>query len=528
MAVRTAWAVTGLIAAVVAAPFSVVHPAAAQDALSPDRIDALAEAREADAFALYRELLTFPNDANHPDDIARLTDWLDARFTERGFATRRLDMPGSDALLATRERPGADRTVLVYLQADGQPVDTTAWFQASPWTPTLKARRPGATTVDGNPEDWDTLPWERLYDAPDDDWRMFARSASDSKGPIAQFLTVLDVLADAGFEPDYTLKVIVDTEEEMGSPHLPAAVERYSDELSADMFIIFDGPTHVSGAPTLAFGARGIATLTLTTYGPKAPQHSGHWGNWVPNPALGLAQVLASMKDERGRVIIPGFYDGVTIDPETRALLDAVPDDIEAIHRDMGIAEGDAVAANPQEAIQYPSLNIRGMRAAWVGSEARTVIPATATAEIDIRLVRESDPERLLSLVRGHVEGLGYQVLEGRDPSDDERARFAQLVRFDTSVAYAAFRTDFDAEPGRWLRAALERLFGEPPIMIRTFGGSIPISPFVTTLGVPAVQVGTVNPDNNQHSPNENLRVFDFLRGLRIITAVLSQPLPSR
>jgi acetylornithine deacetylase/succinyl-diaminopimelate desuccinylase-like protein len=323
------------------------------------------------------------------------------------------------------------------------------------------------------------------------------------------------------------MKVIVDTEEEMGSPHLAEAVERYRDDLAADVLVIFDGPPHVSGEPTLTFGARGIADITLTTYGPRVAQHSGHWGNWVPNPALRLAQVLASMKDEHGRVTIPGFYDGVEIDADTRAVLEAVPDDVEAIHRQLGIAAGDRVATSPQEAIQYPSLNVRGLRSAWVGREARTIIPPDAVAEIDMRLVRESDPERLLGLVRGHIEGLGYHVVSGRDPTDEERARHSLLIRFDASVSYAAFRTDFDSEPGRWLGAAFRRLFGEPPIMIRTGGGSIPISPFVTTLGVPAVQVGTVNPDNNQHSPNENLRVLDFMRGIRIMAAVLSQPLGS-
>ena len=502
-------------------------PATAQQALTPERIGELTEGRADEAFELYRELLSFPNDAKHPDDILRLTEWLEGRFEERGFATERLEMPGSDAILATRDAEGSDRTVLIYLQADGQPVDPSAWHQESPWTPTLKARRPGApmTSVDGNPDAWETLEWERLYEEPDPEWRMFARSASDSKGPIAQFLSAISLLDEAGVEPDFDMTVIVDPEEEMGSPHLPEAVERYRDRLAADMLVIFDGPPHNSGEPTLTFGARGIADITLTTYGPRVPQHSGHWGNYVPNPAVRLAQVIASMKDADGRVTIPGFYDGITIDPETRAILEAVPDELDALHERMGISDPDDVADSPQEAIQYPSVNVRGMRSAWVGSEARTIIPATAVAEIDVRLVRESDPDRLIDLIRDHIESLGYHIVSGRDPTDEERARHGRLIRFDSSVSYLAFRTDFDSEAGRWLVTAYERLFGERPIMIRTGGGSIPISPFVTTLGVPAVQVGTVNPDNNQHSPNENLRVFDFLRGIRIIAAVLSQPM---
>ena len=484
--------------------------------LSRERIQQLTEAHADLAFQMYRELLSLPNDALVPEDIVRVTEWLEGAFRSRGFETERLEMPGSDALLATREARGTDRTVLIYLQADGQPVDPARWFQDSPWVPVLKEQMP-----DG---EWDIIPWEQLYGERNEDWRMFARSASDSKGPIAQFLTALTILEEAGATPDFTMKVIVDTEEELGSPHLPEAVERYRDKLAADMLVIFDGPPHVSGRPTLTFGARGIATITLTTYGPRVAQHSGHWGNYVPNPALRLAQILASMKDEDGRVTIPGFYDGIALDDETRRILAAVPDDPEALHRRMGISEPDAVAGTPQEAIQYPSLNIRGISAGWVGAQARTIIPPTATAEIDVRLVLESDPERLVRLIREHIEGLGYHITTG-EPTDEERRLHPRLASFTYDVSYRAYRTELASEPGRWLSAGLIHLFGTPPIMIRTSGGSIPISPFVTTLGVPAVSVGTVNPDNNQHSPNENLRVGVFLQGIRIMTAVLSQPL---
>jgi acetylornithine deacetylase/succinyl-diaminopimelate desuccinylase-like protein len=180
------------------------------------------------------------------------------------------------------------------------------------------------------------------------------------------------------------------------------------------------------------------------------------------------------------------------------------------------------VGASLQEAVQYPSLNVRGMRSAWVGEEARTIVPATATAEVDVRLVVESDPDRLLGLVREHISGLGYHLVQG-DPTDEERQAHPRLASFESRVAYRAFRTHFDAPVGSWLRGALRHLHGAEPILIRTSGGSIPISPFVVTLGVPAVSVPTVNPDNNQHSPNENLRVGNFVEGIAVIMAVLSQ-----
>jgi acetylornithine deacetylase/succinyl-diaminopimelate desuccinylase-like protein len=288
------------------------------------------------------------------------------------------------------------------------------------------------------------------------------------------------------------------------------------------MLIIFDGPPHVSNEPTLKFGARGIATVTLTTFGPRVPQHSGHYGNYAPNPGIRLAHLLASMKDDRGRVTIPGWYDGVTLDPETKAILARVPDDEEQIRQRLGIAERDLVGDNLQEAVQYPSLNVRGLSSGWVGAQSRTIVPATATAEIDIRLVKESDPERLLSLLLQHIEAQGYYVIDS-EPTENERMTRPKIASLQSSVSYAAFRTEFDSEPGRWLSRAFERLYGKEPIKIRTSGGSIPISPFVETLGVPAVSVPTVNGDNNQHSPNENLRVGNFIEGIKIMVAVLAE-----
>ena len=487
--------------------------------LAPERIHQMAEAEAPAAFALYRELLSLPNDAHDPQDIAKLLEWLESAFVARGFQTTRLPTEGSDLLLAEQSFSGADRTVLVYLQADGQPVDPSKWNQPSPYEPVLKEQ--------GADGEWEIIPWERLEGEREGSWRVFARSASDSKGPIAQFLAALDAMRRAGAQPDFDLKVIVDAEEEQGSPHLPAAVERFHERLAADMLVIFDGPPHVSGEPTLKFGARGIATVTLTTFGPRVPQHSGHYGNYAPNPALGLAEILATFKDEAGRVTIPGWYEGITLDPETKETLARVPDDEGEIQRKLGIATRDSIGDNLQEAVQYPSLNIRGMESGWVGDEVRTIVPATAVAEIDIRLVKESDPERLLRLLHEHLQGLGYHLIEEREPTEAERMRYPKLARFDSDVSYAAFRTDFDSEPGRWLSRALEHLHGAEPIKIRTSGGSIPISPFVETLGVPAVSVPTVNPDNNQHSPNENLRVGSFMDGIRTMLAVLTEPLGS-
>lgn len=466
------------------------------------------------AIALYREFLSLPNDANYPDDIMRMVDWMDNAFSERGFDTQRLATAGSPLLFAERHSSDMAKTVLIYLQSDGQPVDPSAWFQEDPYTPVLKERN-----MSGG---WQRVPWDSLESSFNPNWRVFARSASDSKGPMSQFLVAMDLLDQAGYQLDYNLKVIIDTEEEMGSPNLPEAVEANRELLAADMLLIFDGPPHPSNQPTVGFGARGIVTVTLTTHGPKVPQHSGHYGNFAPNPAFHMSRILSSMKAPNGRVTLPGFYDGIVITDDVRAVLEAVPDNETQILADMGLIKSDEVAPTLQESLQYPSLNIRGLSSGWVGQESRTIVPATATAELDIRLVKESDHLRLLRLVRNHIEELGYHVLDHL-PSEQERMSFADIVTFEYEFNYAAYRSPMDAPAGLMARAGMRHLYGEEPILIRTSGGSVPISPFVETLGVPAAKVPTVNIDNNQHSPNENLRLGNYIEGIAILMSVLSQ-----
>ena len=371
--------------------------------------------------------------------------------------------------------------------------------------------------------DWERIPWDRIENY-EDDWRIFARAASDAKGPVAMFLAALDAVKSLGFEPNFNMKVIMDFEEELGSPNLPQAVIDNAELLSADMLIIFDGPRHISNEPTLVFGARGIAQIELTTYGPVLPQHSGHYGNYAPNPALRLSKLLASMKDDEGRVTIPGFYDGIKIDAATERILKSVPDDETEIRNKLQIADIDKVGSYYQEAIQYPSLNILGMQSGWINEQTRTIIPNWARAELDVRLVLESDPIRLIGLIQKHIEKEGYYVID-RMPTKEERLKYDKIATFKHKVYYQSFRTDFDTDVGKWLQRAYKSAFGKDPIMIRMGGGSIPISPFVTTLDIPAVLVPTVNSDNNQHSPNENLRLGNYREGVKTMIAVLMERL---
>ena len=492
--------------------FLITNPNLAQNASD---LDVWADQAARESFPILKEILSIPNDAFYPDHIEKNVKWCEEAFSLRGFNTQRIVTAAAPLLLAERKHPGAKKTVLIYLQLDGQPVDSTRWFQKSPYLPVLKKQN--------SDQKWEEIPWENIKEY-DDDWRVFARAASDAKGPVAMFLAALDKAKTHKIQPNFNIKVIMDFEEELGSPNLPKAVVKNADLLSADMLIIFDGPRHITNKPTLTFGARGIATVTLTTYGPVVPQHSGHFGNYAPNPALRLSKLLASMKDDDGRVLIPGFYDGISIDTNTEAVLRAVPDDEEQIKKRLQIAETDKVGRYYQEAIQYPSLNIRGMQSGWIDEKVRTIIPGWARAEIDVRLVLESDPDRLLSLIKTHIGQQGYFVID-REPTTEERLKHPKIATFTSEVSYQSFRTPFDSAVGIWLTSALKRAFGEDPIRIRMSGGSIPISPFVNTLGVPAVTVPTVNRDNNQHSPNENLRLGNYREGIKTMMAILSEKL---
>jgi acetylornithine deacetylase/succinyl-diaminopimelate desuccinylase-like protein len=371
---------------------------------------------------------------------------------------------------------------------------------------------------------WAIIPDEKLQGKINPNWRIFARSTSDAKGPAMAYLAALDALADMRALPNFNMKVILDFEEELGSPRLPAAVTQYKKELSADMLIIFDGPRHVSNQPTLSFGARGISEITLTTFGPRSPMHSGNYGNYAPNPVFGMSSLLASMKGDDGRVKIPGFYDGIIITDAEKKLLAEVPDKEEDIKKFLGIAEPEKVGSNFQEAMQYPTLNVRGLQALYVGEKARTLIPDKAVAEIDIRLVPTSDANRLIELVKNHVISQGYHLVD-KEPTEKERATYPKLASFVAKTSYGAFQTSFDSETGIWLQKAMKQAFGKDPIRIRITGGSIPISPFVVTLGIPAVSVPTVNADNNQHAENENIRIGNYIDAIKTFLAIMLEKL---
>ncbi|PHN04649.1 acetylornithine deacetylase [Flavilitoribacter nigricans DSM 23189 = NBRC 102662] len=465
----------------------------------------------------HRALVSLPNVPSRPEDMDRNAEWLRDAFEKRGFKFDILATETIPVLFAESAVDADLPTVLFYFHYDGQPVDPTAWDQDSPFVPVLKHQDEAGK--------WQMLEWEKTTGTIDPDWRIFGRSAADDKGPIMMFLSAVDFLRETGGKPAFNVKVIMDGEEESGSSGLLSTLEQHRERYAADHLIIMDGPAHPSNRPTLTFGCRGITGATLTVYGPRLAQHSGHFGNYAPNPVFRMAQLLATMKDEAGRVLIDGFYEGVEWDAETAAIMAAVPDDAREINDRLGVAVPEAVGRNYQESLQYPSLNIRGLTSGWTGEQTRTIVPDRAVAEIGIRLVVETDGERQLKLLRRHIEAQGYYLTD-RDPTDDERQEHPKIAAFVSRKPVRAFRTELDSPTGKWLRQALEDAFGQAPVNIRTMGGTVPVTPMIEGLGVPAVIVPMVNMDNNQHSPNENLRLGNLVTGIKTCLAILSTPIP--
>ena len=364
----------------------------------------------------------------------------------------------------------------------------------------------------------------------DPELRVFARAASDDKAPIMMMLTAIDMLRAHGRSPAFNVKVILDGEEEISSPSLAGMAAANHELLAADALVILDGPVHDSGRPTLAYGNRGVTQATLTIFGPRNPLHSGHYGNYVPNPAMRLARLLATMKDDDGRVLIPGYYDGVEITPADREVLARTGDDEVALRKRLGIAEAERVGTSYQLALQYPSLNVRGMSSAAVGDKAANIVPSVAVAELDIRTTPETDGRHLFALVREHILRQGFHLVDGQ-PTDDDRQRYARLASFRLGEVEAAQRMPMDSAVGQWALHALQSPSGPAPrtepVRIRMMGGTVPTDVLVSALHMPFIQVPTVNADNNQHAHDENLRIGNFITGTETIYSLLTTAFPA-
>lgn len=483
--------------------------------LSPSKIKKASDDKFVETISNLQQFLRLQNDGNFPAQIEQNKQWCDSVFMALKFKTKTIKTEGAPLLFAEKIYNKNAKSILFYLQIDGQPVDTSAWFQPNPFEPVLKEKKDGV---------WTAIDFNKIHEKVNPEWRIFARSASDSKGPAIALISALQILQSKKIKPKYNIKVIMDFQEELGSPDLPKAVEENRDLLKAEMLFIMDGTRHLSNLPTLTYGARGIATATIKVFGPKYGLHSGQYGNFAPNPVFEASKLIAGLKDDKGLVTIPGFYEGVTLTNEDKARLALIPENIDSIKQNLGIAQQDLVGETYQEALQYPSLNVRGLKAAWTGKEVRTIIPSEVIIEIDMRLVPETSGKRQMALLRNYIQDRGYHIVDSI-PSKEERKIHSKLASFTYRLGSSPFRTEMESPIGEFLNKAMHKVFGDAIVNMRTTGGSQPMAPFIKTLNVPAVSIRIPNPDNSIHGPNENLRLGNLKEGIISCLAILTESL---
>lgn len=475
----------------------------------------LTETATSDVFNEYLEYLTLPNVATQSAaDIRKVAEWTAAKYSEYGVNTQLLDNEGMPMVYADYMLAGEDApTVLFYAHMDGQPVNPEVWEQESPWQPVLKVEENGT---------WVEKPLSLLKNQYNPNWRIFARSASDDKAPIMMLLAALHALSLNQTSPSVNVKVLLDSNEEGGSPLLAAVIEKNKNLLSADAVVMLDGPMHPSNAPTVVFGHRGATLVKLTTYGPISDSHSGHFGNYIQNPAFMLSSLLAGMKNENGMVTIPNYYGDSPLPEEIKNVLREIPIDEKALLARLGVVKAESVGSNYYESISLPSLNINGLSAAST-TAVRTIIPSYATASIDIRTTKDAHSSRQVNLLRDFVRARGYHIVD-EVPSKEVRLKHEKLIRMEVSQGTAALQTPLDESVGVWAKKALQSVSEGKVVVIPMMGGTVPTAPLVTRLNKPVILIPLVNADNNQHAPNENLRIGNFYSGTNALYQLLTTP----
>jgi acetylornithine deacetylase/succinyl-diaminopimelate desuccinylase-like protein len=459
-------------------------------------------------------LIALPNLATDTAGIRANADHILAMLARRGLAARLLPGEGGPpAVFGELRTPGATRTLVIYAHYDGQPVTPGDW-RSAPWTPVLR---------DGPLPAGKVIELDTLKGPLPGEWRLFGRSASDDKAPIVGVLAALDALKAAGLTPSVNLKLFFDGEEEAGSPHLRAVLQKNAELLKGDAWLFCDGPVHASRRMQLFFGARGVTTAEMTVYGPTRSLHSGHYGNWAPNPAMTLAHLLSSLRDPEGRILITGFADDVRAPlPAEKAALDEVPDVEGALRDDLAIAHPEGAGARLSDLLLGPALNVRGLRSGAVGALAANAIPTEATASLDFRMVPNQTPESVRARLEAHLRAAGWEVVHAA-PSPEKRRAHPRVIRLDWGAGYPAYRTGLDLPVAIALTHVMKEAMGVPPVRMPTLGGSLPMHVFEDVLKVPLIGLPVANHDNNQHAADENLRLQNLADGIQVYAALLAR-----
>lgn len=498
-----------------AAMLTFAQPASAQAPAPQAAIDAARNhvaANEAAIIQELRDLLALPNVASNPDDIRRNADALVVLLERRGISARILETPGAPvSVYAELAAPNATRTLLFYAHFDGQPVEPLDLWVTPPFEPTLRAGR----MEDGAP----IIAWDAASSPLDADARIYARSASDDKSPIIAMLAALDAMRAANIPLSANLKFFLEGEEEAGSPNLARTLEANRDLLASDLWIFGDGPIDPRGLPRLTLGVRGVVSFRITAFGPAMSLHSGHYGNVAANPAARLAHIISSMRADDGRILVQGF---TTTRPSARArALAREAFDTEGMLRGPQLAEVES-GVSYGEAVMRHALNVTQLSYGGTGPQ-RNAIDPEATAGFDIRLVPGLTPDQARAAIERHLRGLGYTLVDSA-PTPEQRRAHPRLLRFEwNELGYSAAMTPLDNAGVERVIAVMRAATNNEVRIAPILGGSLPIAPIADVLGAPFVIAPIVNADNNQHAPNENIRIGDFRRGIELYAALLAE-----
>jgi acetylornithine deacetylase/succinyl-diaminopimelate desuccinylase-like protein len=456
----------------------------------------------------YFDFLSLPNVASDQANIQKNADFILSMLQRRGIKAELLKAGDSPPVVyGELLSPAATHTIVFYAHYDGQPVDAAQWA-SPPWKPILRDK-----TLENEGKE---ILWASLPEQPNGEWRIYARSASDDKAPIMTMMAALDALKESRISLPANLKFFFEGEEEAGSEHLEDIVRKYKNFIRSDVWILCDGPVHQTGRLLIYFGARGVCGLEITLYGPLRPLHSGHYGNWAPNPAVLQSHLLASMRDVNGRILIKGFYDDVIplSEKEMEALKEA-PDIDEDLRKELGLGWSEGKGKSLVEQIMLPALNIRGIQAGNVGEKAQNAIPTEAKASIDFRLVPNETPLGVKRLVEDHIRDQGYFIVYDT-PDKETRLRHPLIAKLDWESGYPAARTSMDLPVSQALVRAIEEGMGSRLVKLPSSGGSIPMYLFKDILEAPSVILPVVNYDNNQHGANENVRIQNLWDAIEI------------
>ena len=465
----------------------------------------------------YKEFLSIPNVSRDTTNIKRNAAYIAATMNRLGIKAELLEgttLGVTPAVYGKISVPGAKQTIAFYAHYDGQPVNPKQWANGLlPFQPVFLSDpvESGGKIVE--------LPANAV--SIDPHWRLSGRGSADDKAGVMTILNAYEALLQSKVVLNNNIIFFFEGEEEMGSTHIDEIFTNNKQKLQADVWIIADGPRHVSGKKMVEFGVRGDINMSLSIYGPKRPLHSGNYGNWAPNPARMLVELLASMKDTQGKVIIKGFYDDVIpLSASEKNAIAAIPNIEETLKKELGIVEPEGNGKSFLELIHLPTLNINGILSANVGELAANIIPVKAEAALDLRLVLGNDVNRQVQKVINHIESKGYHVLD-HEPTDEERLKYPRLIKITKGTGYNAQRTPMDLPIAQNIIKAVQSTVDYPVISLPSAGGSLPLIIFEQKLNAKVITVPVVNYDNNQHAENENVLIGFLWEGIETMAVLM-------